>query len=295
MNSADATRHDRLLIISGRSGSGKSTALHVLEDAGFYCIDNLPAGLLPNLFSLAHQQDAGTAPKRMAVSIDARNLPGELAQFPNVLAALPETVDVDIIYLDADDQSLIKRFSETRRRHPLSDTQTSLPEAIRREAILLEPIAAETSLTIDTSRLNLHDLRDLIMRSVLDNAQQTMTLRFQSFGFKRGVPADSDMVYDVRCLPNPHWVKHLRALTGRDEAVASFLQSHQEVRQMFDDIRQFLDRWLPQFKRNNRSYVTVAIGCTGGQHRSVYLAEQLYEHFQPHYPGAQLRHRELGI
>jgi len=295
MNSADATRHDRLLIISGRSGSGKSTALHVLEDAGFYCIDNLPAGLLPNLFSLAHQQDGGTAPKRMAVSIDARNLPGELAQFPNVLAALPETVDVDIIYLDADDQSLIKRFSETRRRHPLSDTQTSLPEAIRREAILLEPIAAETSLTIDTSRLNLHDLRDLIMRSVLDNAQQTMTLRFQSFGFKRGVPADSDMVYDVRCLPNPHWVKHLRALTGRDEAVASFLQSHQEVRQMFDDIRQFLDRWLPQFKRNNRSYVTVAIGCTGGQHRSVYLAEQLYEHFQPHYPGAQLRHRELGI
>jgi len=283
---------DKLVIVSGRSGSGKSTALHVLEDAGFYCIDNLPALLLPELVTQA-RAGATAAPSRLAVSIDARNTASNLSRFGEVLAALPSTLQVEIIYLDADDAALIRRFSETRRKHPLSNTETSLHEALVAERILLEPIAERAALSIDTSQLSLHDLRDLIVKTVATERQATVVLLFESFGFKRGIPIDADVVFDLRCLPNPHWVNSLRQLNGTDLPVIEFLEQSPEVTEMFEDIAAYLRKWLPRFARSNRSYLTVALGCTGGQHRSVYMCERLLQDFAPRYPGAQVRHREL--
>ena len=281
----------RLVVISGRSGSGKSTALHVLEDTGFNCIDNLPATLLPALVQQLSQNPQG---QPFAVSIDARNTWEELQRFPELLdqAKLPN-LTVEILFLDARSDVLIQRFSETRRKHPLSGQTTDLKEAIAKERQLLEPIANSADLTIDSSNLTLHQLRDLIKRRISDNTDTGMALQFQSFGFKRGIPVDVDLVFDVRCLPNPYWKPSLRAASGRDQEVAEFLEQHDEVHEMYHDIASYLERWLPRFVDSNRSYFTVAIGCTGGQHRSVYLSERLYRHFQDSYSNTQLRHREL--
>ncbi|MBK7171064.1 MAG: RNase adapter RapZ [Gammaproteobacteria bacterium] len=284
----------KLVIVSGRSGSGKSTALHVLEDAGFYCIDNLPGVLLPELVTQAESRGDASL-QRMAVSIDARNMASSLAGFAQILLALPRTLTVEVIYLDADDATLIKRFSETRRKHPLSNSNTSLNEAIAAERTLLAPIAARAALSIDTSQMSLHDLRDLVSKTVVADGGAGMVVLFESFGFKRGIPIDADIVFDLRCLPNPHWVPHLRQLSGKDALVIRFLEQSPEVGEMLNDIAAYLEKWLPRFANSNRSYMTVALGCTGGQHRSVYMCERLLERFGATMPGAQVRHRELNL
>ena len=284
----------RLVIISGRSGSGKSTALHVLEDVGFNCIDNFPASLLPNLVEDVKDRQEPEE-QRYAISIDARNAWQNLQQFPKLIreAQLPN-LQCEVIFLDARTPTLIQRFSETRRKHPLSDANTDLREAIAQEQQLLEPIADSASLVIDTSNLSLHELRDLIKKRVVGNAGPGMAVLFQSFGFKHGVPVDADLVFDVRCLPNPYWKPHLRSQSGKDAGVIEFMEQQPEAAEMFDDIRQYLERWLPRFEANNRSYITIAIGCTGGQHRSVFLSERLLQHFSEHNSNVQVRHRELS-
>jgi UPF0042 nucleotide-binding protein len=281
----------RLVIISGRSGSGKSTALHQLEDEGFYCIDNLPATLLPALVGRA--LEGSLAPSGLAVCIDARNAHSDLAHFSNLLAELPDSVAMDILYLDAEDASLLKRFSETRRRHPLSGEETPLADAIAREREILEPIASAASLMIDTSQMTIHELRSAIRERLVGSQAGDIAILFQSFGFKRGLPSDADLVFDVRILPNPHWEKSLRLKTGRDQEVIEFLEQQPLTAELFEDLQRLISRWLPRYRDSNRSYVTIALGCTGGQHRSVYLAEKLYQHFREEYPGVNLRHREL--
>lgn len=287
----------KLVIISGRSGSGKSTALHVLEDLGYYCIDNMPVGLLPALTKeMGHGETDGR--NEVAVSIDARNLPTNLKRFPNIVKTIDRAgIDYSIAYLDADDQTILTRFSATRRRHPLSDESTSLEEAISTESELLDPIATLADLKIDTTNLNMHQLRDIVKRQVAEQTSNTLALLFESFGFKRGVPADADVVFDVRCLPNPYWDATIREFTGQHEKVVHFFEGHPIVNDMFADICQYLEKWLPRFEANNRSYMTVAIGCTGGQHRSVYLAERLSNHFaqSDSNTNVQVRHRELSL
>lgn len=281
-----------LVIISGRSGSGKSTALHQLEDEGYYCIDNLPVALLPALVAEAGHPGFGHF-RGVAVCIDARNAWRNLEDFNAILKALPDTVDSEILYLDAQDTVLIKRFSETRRKHPLSGENMPLAEAIERERQLLEPITVAADLVLDTSQMTIYELRDAIRQRLVGDSSGSMSILFQSFGFKRGVPTDADLVFDVRMLPNPHWVKELRLLSGLDPAVRQFLEEQPQTAELLASIRQYLDQWLPQYRASNRSYMTVAIGCTGGQHRSVYLAARLHQHYQQQYPQVHVRHREL--
>lgn len=283
----------KLIIVSGRSGSGKSTALNVLEDTGYYCIDNLPVGML---LALTKQPVINNEKmfENVAVSIDARNSESGISSFAVFYQECrQQNIDVEIIYLDALCDVLIKRFHATRRKHPLSNTSLSLKEAIQKESVLLEPIASEADLTIDTSQLTLYELRDVIKDRVAGRASQEMALLIQSFGFKHGVPSDTDYVFDVRCLPNPFWNPDIRHLNGLDKPIQEFLTQHPETRKMEQDIIQFMDAWLPQFKKTNRSYMTVSIGCTGGQHRSVYLCERIGQHFKAQYENLQIRHKEL--
>ncbi len=280
-----------LVILSGRSGSGKSTALHVLEDMGFYCIDNLPVSLLEPL--LTRLMQSGSVNK-VSLSIDARNIADDLAMFDDAIQNLDRSkIDLKIVYLDSASPTLVKRFSETRRKHPLSNADRDLREALEYETELLDPISSIADLNIDTTTLTIHELRDLI-RSRITGTRQGLALLFLSFAFKNGVPVDADMVFDVRCLPNPHWVPTLRTQTGLDEPVATFLSGHEEVMDMLGDIGGYLSNWLPKFEENNRSYLTVAIGCTGGQHRSVFISEKLFEKFKSQWSNVQVKHRELG-
>ena len=282
----------RLVVISGRSGSGKTTALHVLEDAGFTCIDNLPAGLLPALFAELKTPEIS---QKIAVGIDARNIFGDLQQIPNLLKTLNDSgVSCEVIFLDASDSNLVKRFSETRRKHPLSSDKVNLKEAIAQERLLLDPIASIANRQIDTSFMTLHQLRDVIKKQVVPERDGEMAILFQSFGFKKGVPVDADFVFDVRCLPNPYWKHELRQYTGNQKPIIEFLESQTEVASMLADIIGFLTRWLPKMNASNRSYLTIAIGCTGGHHRSVYLANRLQEHFAKEYANVQTLHRELA-
>ena len=283
----------KLTIISGRSGSGKSTVLHILEDRGYYCIDNLPASLLPALADRISHGD--THLPNVAVSIDARNISADLQQAPEIISELQaRELFTEIIFLDANSQTLLKRFSESRRKHPLSNESTDLREAIDIESALLESISMMANLVIDTSNMSLHQLRDLMKNRLLESSETNMALLFESFGFKNGVPVDADLVYDVRCLPNPYWDTALRSLTGLDADVAKFLDSQDEVQEMVDDIRAYLEKWLPRYESNNRSYITVAVGCTGGQHRSVYIGEKLKKYFSSKIKNVQIRHRDLG-
>ena len=283
----------KLVIISGRSGSGKSTALNVLEDVGYYCIDNLPAGLLPALIEQTRNNNSEEY-KNIAVSIDARNSTSDFSSIPKLLRSLPSDVSWDIIYLDANSPTLIKRFSETRRKHPLSNKKLALKEAINAENTLLEPIAHSADLTINTSEMSVHALRDIVKKRVFRTSQAPgMALMFLSFGYKRGIPIDADIVYDVRCLPNPYWLPELRNQTGREQGVIDFLGKQTEVNAMFEDICSYLDNWLPSFEDNNRSYMTIAIGCTGGMHRSVYLSERLCSCYAKRLDHVQVHHREL--
>ena len=283
----------RLIIVSGRSGSGKSTALDVLEDNGFYCIDNLPAGLLPELAERALLHTEVLQPQ-VAVSIDARNLPTHLQRFPELLAEVrARHIQCDVLYLDADDETLLKRFSETRRRHPLTDENRSLAEAIRDETLLLEPISDLADLKIDTTNLNLYQLRDSLKLRLLNKPEPGTAFLIESFGFKRGMPIDADLVFDVRCLPNPYWKPDLRANSGLDQPVIDYLSAQADVNEMYTDIHAYLHKWLPRFAASNRAYVTIAIGCTGGHHRSVYLAERLGKTLKPQLKNLQVRHRDL--
>ena len=283
----------KLLIISGRSGSGKSTALNMLEDHGYYCIDNLPASLLPALAQRVSADE--TDLPRVAVSIDARNLPSDLQQVPEILEQLKQiSLKTEIIFLDAGSPTLIKRFSESRRKHPLTTDKIGLREAINMETTLLEPIALLASLSIDTSNMSLHQLRDNIKSRVVEREENGLALLFESFGYKRGVPIDADIVYDVRCLPNPYWEPELRPFTGQDAEIIHWLEQQPEVQAMYTDLCEYLEKWLPRFAESNRAYMTVAVGCTGGQHRSVYLTERLRNHFSKKIKNVQVLHRELS-
>ncbi len=270
----------RFIIVSGLSGAGKTVALHALEDAGFYCVDNLPAGFLGDF---ARFISGGDLPhyRRVAVGIDARNREDDLAQLPQILDRLTaEDVTVELIFIEASDEALIMRFSETRRRHPLSGANLPLRAAIERERQLLEPIIARADLRIDTSHTQVHQFRALVLERVTNRERGVLALQISSFGYKNGVPPDADFVFDVRCLPNPHWDPTLRAQTGRDAPVAAFLDATELAPRMVSDILSFLRIWLPRFEADNRSYLTVAIGCTGGRHRSVYVAERIAAEFR---------------
>jgi RNase adapter protein RapZ len=277
----------QLFLISGLSGSGKSVALKVLEDSGYYCVDNLPADLLAAL--VEYLQGAGYT--SIAVSIDVRSA-NSVQRLPSLLQKIKQqNVDVHVLFLDAQTDTLVKRFSETRRLHPLSDGVRTLPECVSYERELLAEIS-DIGHHIDTTELNANALRAWIKQFIkLDRAR--LTLLFQSFGYKHGVPLDSDLVFDVRCLPNPHYDPLLRPLTGLDTAVIEFLDNTPSAQDMFSDIRDFVERWLPSFVADNRSYLTVALGCTGGQHRSVYLAEKLARYFE-HQQQVLVRHREFS-
>ena len=283
----------KLIIVTGLSGSGKSTALQALEDLGFYCIDNLPVGLLPAFAEQIISMPTRSY-KNAAVSIDVRNLSTDLEHFPEVLDELKGTgLACEIFFLDADEKILLKRFSETRRKHPLTNQGLPLAEALTQERKLLEPMLTHADLYIETSQMHLHQLREIVRERVEAQASSHMSLLFESFSYKRGIPADADFVFDVRCLPNPHWESQLRPLTGLDPEVARFLEAQPAVVQMFEHIRDFLAAWIPRFEADNRSYMTVALGCTGGQHRSVYLAQLLAGHFRAVRENVIVRHREL--
>jgi UPF0042 nucleotide-binding protein len=283
----------RLVIVSGLSGSGKSNALHVLEDHDFYCIDNLPINLLQAFAEdIIHSKNDGH--ENFAVGIDARNLSTIVDNFEEMLQSLNSTgLQSEVIYLKASDDVIIKRFSETRRKHPLTNKSTSLNEAIKKEQNLLEPISRCAQITFDTSYTNIHELRDIITQRICSNNSNTLTIQFLSFGFKHGIPLNADYVFDVRCLPNPHWEPELRSGTGKDIAVQNFLERHSSVNKMMNDIFNFISDWIPCFESDNKSYMTIAIGCTGGQHRSVYFSEKLSEHFSKIRDNIQTRHREL--
>jgi|TARA_B110000438_G_scaffold293194_1_gene332641 UPF0042 nucleotide-binding protein len=285
----------RLVVVSGRSGSGKTSALNILEDVGFDCIDNLPPSLLPDLIKQLNSERINDD-LRLAVGIDARNLVGDLNKLPDILAGLEASgIEVSVIFLQARRNDLIRRYSETRRKHPLSSGTVSLPEAIDLEAKILSPILNISDRNIDTSGLSLHQLRDLVKNTIVPNSPGHMAILFESFGFKKGLPDASDFIFDVRCLPNPYWKQELRSLTGYDEDVIEFLESQVDVAAMLSDIIGFLTRWIPKFQANNRSYLTISIGCTGGQHRSVYIANRLQEYFLKEHSLVQVVHKELSV
>ena len=276
----------QLFLISGLSGSGKSIALKVLEDNGYYCVDNLPVEILPALMSQLEQSGY----KHIAVSIDVRS-GSSVKQLPQQIEQLKlQGIDVHLLFLEAQTDTLVKRYSESRRRHPLSDDKLTLPECVQRERELLADISS-IGHHIDTSDLRANALQSWI-KDFIKVDRANLTLLFQSFGFKHGIPLDADLVYDVRCLPNPYYDPLLRPLTGCDVPVIDFLENTPTVQKMFNDISKFVEDWLPCFIADNRSYLTVAIGCTGGQHRSVYLAEKLARHFEAQQQ-VLLRHREL--
>jgi len=277
----------QFVIVTGLSGSGKSVVLKALEDSGYYCVDNLPPSLLPD--TAQHLAEAGR--QRVAVSIDTRSTALEsLPQYISQLQA--QKIDVQVLFLESSAETLVKRFSETRRQHPLSDDATTLAESIRLERTLLDQLAG-LGHRIDTSDLGPNTLRAWV-KDFVDLDQGGLTLLFASFGFKHGIPLDADYVFDVRCLPNPHYDPVLKPLTGRDAPVVAFLEKQEAVHAMYDDIRQFVGNWLPCFVRDNRSYLTVAVGCTGGQHRSVYFVERLAASFREQGQRVLVRHRELG-
>jgi UPF0042 nucleotide-binding protein len=280
----------KLVIVSGLSGSGKSIALQVLEDLEYYCIDNLPINMLDALTT----EIISAKHEHVAIGIDARNVLVELDRFPEQIKQMQKKgIDCEIFFLEASNASLTKRFSETRRKHPLSNQETPLNEAIIQERYLLEPISSIAHLRFDTSSTNVHQLRHLIKARVKSADNQSISIMFESFGFKHGVPINADFVFDIRCLPNPHWAPELRTLTGFDEDVICYLDEFDEVKEMFNDIMGFMDKWIPRFEADNRSYVTIAIGCTGGQHRSVYLVNKLAKAIGNKHNNVLSRHREI--
>jgi UPF0042 nucleotide-binding protein len=284
----------QIIVVSGRSGSGKTSALHLLEDEGFTCIDNLPISLLPNLLEQArHREHAETL--RMAIGIDARNIDSDLGAIPAIFQSVKTASDsFTILYLDTERDILLRRFSETRRKHPLSDADTGLNEAISEEDVILAPLADMADLRIDTSTLSLHDLRSIVKQQIVGSESEGLSIQVSSFGFKHGSPVDADFLFDVRCLPNPYWDPALRQFSGLDQEVIQFLKDESSVIEMEKDILEFCRKWIPEFEKNNRSYLNVAIGCTGGRHRSVYLANKIGNQLKSEHKNVQIRHRQLN-
>lgn len=314
----------KVVVVSGLSGAGKTVALKQYEDLGYTCIDNLPLALIEPLImrllgkverrARARAQAAVKTPattrrtrsdgpaarreegryERVAIGIDARESPGEIRRFPQILERLRgRGVAVRVLFLTASDEVLLRRYGETRRPHPLADGNTSLLEAITRERQLLAPIADRADDPLDTTAMNLHELREAIHQRLPEAAKGALAVLFLSFGFKNGVPSGCDFLFDVRCLSNPHWTPRLKHLTGRDAPVIEWLDARDDVQRMLADITGFLDPWLPVFRSQDRAYVTIGVGCTGGQHRSVYLVERLAARFRPHFDPVMVKHKEL--
>ena len=284
----------RLIIISGLSGSGKSVALHVLEDLGYYCIDNMPAALLKSLLEEISRIEKGPE-VRVAVGVDARNRRQDLEALPALLEDLRRNgIQTDLLFLQASDDTLLKRYSETRRRHPLDKDGMELRGAIAKERELLGQVINAADLVVDTSHTSVYELADTIRERVDRRQATSLSVLIESFGYKHGIPADADFVFDLRCLPNPYWQNELRSLTGMHASVTDFLDRQQAFVQMYDDILAFLRRWIPEYMSFDRSYLTVAIGCTGGQHRSVYMAEKLAAALRETHEPVLTRHNELG-
>ncbi|MEZ9666983.1 RNase adapter RapZ [Vibrio breoganii] len=280
----------QLVVVSGNSGGGKSVALRALEDIGYYCVDNLPVTLLSAFVDgLSPQQ------RKVAVSIDIRNLPTNPSQVAAVLTTLDDAVQVTVLYLEANEETLVKRYSETRRIHPLSlvEDSRSLQQAIVEEKRLLSALKEQADLVIDSSKLSIHELSEMVRKRILGRDGQELVMVFQSFGFKHGLPSDVDYVFDVRFLPNPHWEPELRPLTGLDKPIQDYLFGFEDVVELKGQIQAFIERWLPSLEKNNRSYLTVAIGCTGGKHRSVFLTQQIGEYFLEQGQHVLIRHNEL--
>lgn len=284
----------QLILVSGLSGSGKTVALRTLEDLGYVCIDNLPVRLLHPY--LDEEIRSGTnIGRNIAIGIDVRAGESDLREIPQTIRELKDQgLDCQTIYLTADDDILLRRYNETRRTHPLGDRDGGLMAAIKEERRMLAPVAEFADLTVDTTHLNVHDLRQLLKSRLLYGEEQHTSLLFQSFGYKHGSPRDADFVFDVRCLPNPYWEESLRAYTGREKPVIEYLDASAETAEMLKDIIRFLEKWLPCFEGSDRSYLTVAIGCTGGRHRSVYIAERLGQHFAQRFERVAVRHSALS-
>jgi len=283
----------RLVIVSGLSGSGKSVALNLLEDLHFYCIDNVPTALLDTVITELVATDDSIY-DNLAVGVDARNPSADLQSLPDLVRDLRNRgIHCEVIFLHAEDAILLKRYSETRRKHPLSDTGLSLTDAIATERELLGPIIDSAELVFDTTRTNVHELRNSIRERVGLREEPELSILIESFGFKHGLPSDADFVFDLRCLPNPYWEVQLRQLTGNDRPVIEYLDGKESVQNMYADILAFLEKWIPQYMDFNRNYLTVALGCTGGQHRSVYLAEKLGAELKRQFGNVLTRHNEL--
>jgi UPF0042 nucleotide-binding protein len=283
----------RLVILSGLSGSGKSVALHMLEDLGYYCVDNIPAGHL-QAFVRETLLTGDPAYQRMAVGVDARNRLEDIRSVPQTVKKLrAEGIECEIVFLHAEDAVLLKRYSESHRPHPLAGDGRALKDAIAAERELLGPLADEADMVLDSSRTSVHELRELVRERIHREARIALSLLFQSFGFRHGIPGDSDFVFDARGLPNPYWEPSLRNLSGRELAVQKYLERHELVNRFVADVSGFLDFWIPKFETSNRQYLTVSVGCTGGYHRSVYVVEKLSEHFRKQGREVLVRHNGL--
>jgi RNase adapter protein RapZ len=283
----------RIIVVSGLSGSGKSVALHLLEDLGFYCIDNLPAALLKPFISHTVRSAEPTY-ARSAIGLDARNTAHEIATVPQLIEELERGgIECEVLFLVANDEELLRRFAETRRKHPMSRERMSLREAIDTERRLLEPVAHAADMIIDTSRMGVHELRQVVRLRVEQRASGRLSITVESFGYKHGIPGDADFVFDARSLPNPYWEPALRELTGRDPEVIRYLESHSSVAQLIEDIGRFIEARIPEYQASLRGYLTVAVGCTGGQHRSVYIVDRLVARFAAQHPQVAARHCAL--
>ncbi len=283
----------RLIIVSGLSGSGKSVALNVLEDLGYYCIDNIPVSLVQS-FTREILPRKDPAYEFVALGLDARNVP-DLAELPPLIRDVRKSgIDCELVFLHADDDVLLTRFSETRRKHPLTGEKLGLVEAVAAERKLLSPIIDMADLIVDTSETTVYDLRDLVRDRVGGRDADSLSILIESFGYKHGLPAEADFVFDVRCLPNPYWEPSLRHLCGKDEPIKQFFEAAPDVEKMIEDITGFLDQWIPYYQNFQRPYLTIAIGCTGGQHRSVYIADRVAERLDGKHAPIQTRHHELS-
>ncbi|MEM7026785.1 MAG: RNase adapter RapZ [Pseudomonadota bacterium] len=283
----------RLIIVTGLSGAGKTVALHALEDLSFYTIDNLPISLL-NTFIGQLINPNSKHPQKIAIGIDARNSLDELTGLPETIAGYKnEEIIIELIYLDASNEVLTKRYSETRRKHPLSSDKQALVDAINQERDIMSAFSESADFRIDTSRMVLHELRELVRARIAREDVHTLSIQVMSFGFKHGLPADSDFIFDMRALPNPYWEKDLRNYSGIDKQVVNYLSQQTSVKTMFEDLTRFFDHWIPQFEKDNRSYLSIALGCTGGQHRSVYMTEKLAEYFLKNNKQVLVRHRDI--
>ena len=284
----------RLIVISGLSGSGKTVALHVLEDLGYYCVDNIPARLLQSVIEEIRSGD-DESEQLIAVGVDARNRQENLESLPAMIDNLrKQDIQTEVLFLQSSDDVLLQRYAQSRRRHPLADRDTALRSAIAKERELLVPVINSADLIIDTSQTSIYELADAIRERIDRRKANTLSVQIESFGFKNGIPADADFVFDMRCLPNPYWTVELRGLTGLDRAVSEFLDAQELFVAMFDSILTFLKRWIPEYQNFNRNYLTVALGCTGGQHRSVYMTEKLAAAVRQFHDPVLTRHNEIG-